>query len=81
MKSFSTTHQSWNISQIRDRFILILAGIMTAIICSMIFLHDTYSSERVSTALGLGAHSNISQTVLPIDIKKIDVASEILLLR
>jgi uncharacterized membrane protein len=81
MKTVSSAHQSWNISQISDRLILILAGITTAIICSMVFLHDTYSSERMSTTWGLGQHLKVSQTVLPVDVKKIDVVSAILLLR
>src|SRR5688572_16428985 len=77
METFSN-NQSWNISQICDRFILILAGIMTAIICSMIFLHDTYSSERISTKLAISENAKISPTELSLDIKKIEVASALL---
>jgi uncharacterized membrane protein len=81
MKTFSSTDQLWNISQIGDRSILILAGIMTAIICSMVFLHDTYSSEQVTTTLGLGEHWKILQTEVAVDIKKVEVASAVLRFR
>ena len=53
MKRSSASYKKLNISRARQRMRLALtmAGIIIAFICSMIFLHDTHSSDSISTAL------------------------------
>jgi hypothetical protein len=55
----------------RDRLTLVLTGILTAIICSLILLNDTYSMGGVATRIPwLGERSKIVLTNLPLEIKK-----------
>ncbi len=74
METLHNTHPTRNTARIRerDRFTLILTGILIAIICSMIFLHDTYSKGRLATRL---EGSKIVLTDLPLEMKKFGVAS------
>ena len=83
METLHNTNPTRNISEIakRDRLTLTLAGIVIAIICSLVFLHDTHSTGRVATRLGLGEGSKIVPTDLPLEIKKFEVASAIWLFR
>ena len=78
METLHNTQPTRNSAQIRerDRFTLILNGILIAIICSLIFLHDTYSTERVATRLPrLGEGSKIVLTDLPLEMKNFGVMS------
>ena len=83
METLHNTNPTRNLSQVReqDRLILTLAGIVIALICSLVLLHDTHSMGRVATRLGLGEGSKIVPTDLPVDIKKFEVASAIWLFR
>ena len=83
METFHNTTPTRNLSQIRkqDRLILTLAGIVIAIICSLVLLHDTNSMGHVATRLSLGEDSKIVSTDLPLEIKKFKVASAIWLFR
>ena len=67
METLHNTNPTRNLSQVReqDRLILTLAGIVIALICSLVLLHDTHSMERVATRLGLGEGSKIVPTDLP----------------
>ena len=77
------TSPTSNLSQVReqDRLILTLAGIAIALICSLVLLHDTHSMGRIDKRLGLGERSEIVPSELPVDIKKLEVASAIRLIR
>jgi hypothetical protein len=78
METLHNTDPTRNTAQLRerDRFALILTGILIAIICSLIFLHDTYSTERVAATLPqLGEGSKIVLTDLPLEMKKFGVVS------
>ena len=83
METLHNTNPTRNLSQVReqDRLILTLAGIVIALICSLVLLHDTNSMGRVATRLGLGEDSKIVPTDLPLEIKKFEVASAISLFR
>jgi hypothetical protein len=83
MESFHNTNPSGNVSQVRehDRLILTLAGIVIALICSLVLLHDTHSIGRVSTRLGLGEGSKILPTELSVDVNEFKIASAIWLFR
>ena len=83
METLHNTNPTRNLSQIRkqDRLILTLAGIVIAIICSLVLLHDTHAMGRVATRLGLGEDSKIVPTDLPLEIKKFEVASAIWLFK
>ena len=83
METLHNTNPTRNISEIRkrDRLTLTLAGIVIAIICSLVFLHDTHVTGRVATRLGLGEGSKIVPTDLPLEIKKFGVVSAIWLFR
>ena len=79
METLHNTNSTRNLSQVREqnRLILSVAGIVIALICSMVLLHDTHSMERVGTRLGLGEGSKHGPTGLPLEIKKFEVASAI----
>jgi hypothetical protein len=80
METLHNTSPTRNMSRIRERLVLTLAGIMIAIICSLVFLHDTQSMGGVATRLGLSEGSKIVPTELPLTIK-IEVASAMSLLK
>jgi hypothetical protein len=78
------THHNTNPTpQVRgqDRLILSLAGIVIALICSLVFLHDNHLMGRTATRLGLDKNSKIVPSELSIDIKKFRVASATSLFR
>ena len=83
METLHNTNPTRNLSQLRnqDRLILTLAGIVIAIICSLVLLHDTNSIGRVATRLSLGEDSKIASTDFPLEIKKFEVASVIWLFK
>ena len=80
METLHNTNPTRNVRK-QDRLILTLAGIVIALICSLVLLHDTHSMGRVATRLGLGEGSKIVPTGLPVEIKKFEVASAIWLFR
>jgi len=83
METLHNTNPTRNLSQVRkqDRLILTLAGIVIALICSLVLLHDTHAMGRVATRLGLGEDSKIVPTGLTVEIKKFEVASAIRLIK
>jgi hypothetical protein len=83
METLHNTNPTRNLSQVRnqDRLILTLAGIVIAIICSLVLLHDTNSMGPVATRLSLGEDSKIVSTELPMKIKKFEVTSAISLFK
>jgi hypothetical protein len=78
METLHNTNQFRNIS---DRLMLTLAGIVIALICSLVLLHDTHSTAGVSTRLGLGGASKIEPSKLSVDIDEFQVGSAISLFR
>lgn len=82
METLHNTTPTRNLSQIskQDRLILTLAGIVIALICSLVLLHDTHAMGDVATKLGLGG-SNIVPSELSVNIKEFKVASAIWLFR
>ena len=83
METLHSTNPTRNLSKVRnqDRLILTLAGIVIALICSLVLLHDTHAIGRVATRLGLGEDSKIVPTDLPLEVKKFEVASAIWLFK
>ena len=83
METLHNTNPTRNLSKVskQDRLILTLAGIVIAIICSLVLLHDTNSMGHVATRLSLGENSKIVSTDLPLEINKFKVASVIWLFR
>jgi len=83
METLHNTNPTRNLSQVskQDRLILTLAGIVIAIICSLVLLHDTNSMGHVATRLSLGENSKIVSTDLPLEINKFKIASVIWLFR
>ncbi len=81
METFHNANPAQNISEIvkRERLTLTLAGIVIAIICSLVFLNDTHAMGRASTKLGLGEGSKIVPTGL--EIKKSEIASALWLFK
>jgi len=80
METLHITNSTRNMPEIRrrDRLTLTLAGILIAIICSLVLLHDTHLMGRVAAKLGgLDEHSKIVPTDLAVEIKKFEVASAI----
>ena len=80
METLHNNNPGRNAAEIRERgrSTLIFTGILTAIICLLILLHDTYSAGHVATRLPLlGEGSNIVLTDLPLEIKKFRVVSAI----
>ena len=78
METVHNTNPTRNTAEIRERVrsTLIFTGILTAIICLLILLHDTYSGGHVATRLPqLGEGSKIVLTDLPLEIKKFGVVS------
>ena len=82
METLHSTNQTWNLSQVRkqDRLILTLAGIVIAIICSLVLLNDTHAMGRTATRLGLDEDSKIVPTDVLV-FKKFEVASAISLFK
>ena len=82
METLHNANPAQNISEIakRERLTLTLAGIVIAIICSLVFLNDTHSMGR-ATKLGLREGSKIVPTSLPLEIKKSEVASALWLFK
>ena len=62
METLHNTNPTRNLSQLRnqDRLILTLAGIVIAIICSLVLLHDTHAMGCIATSLGLDEASRIA---------------------
>ena len=83
MKTLHNANPARNISEIakRERLTLTLAGIVIAIICSLVFLNDTHAMGRASTKLGLREGSKIVPTGLPLEIKKSEIASALWLFK
>src|SRR5688572_823660 len=83
METLHNTNATRNLSQVRepDRLILTLAGIVIALICSLVLLYDTHSTGGVATRLGLGEGSKIVPSELSVDINEFKVRSAIWLFR
>jgi hypothetical protein len=83
METLHNTNATRNMTQVReqDRLIMTLAGIVIALICSLVLLHDTHAMGRVATRLGLGEDSNFGQTNLTLEIKKFEATTAIWLFR
>ena len=80
METLHNTAPTQNISEIvkRERLTLTLAGIIIAIICSLVFLHDTHSTESETTRTPrLSERSKILLSDLPMEAKKFGVVSAI----
>ena len=77
METLHNANPAHNISEIakRERLTLTLAGIVIAIICSLVFLNDTRSAGGTVIKLGLRDGSKIVPTGLLLEIKKSVVAS------
>jgi hypothetical protein len=74
METRYNTNPARNISEIakRERLTLTLAGIVIAIICSLVLLHDNHSTGREATRLPrLGERSKIVLSDLPLEVKKV----------
>lgn len=74
METLHNANPTRNISEIakRERLTLTLAGIIIAIICSLIFLHDANSRGREATRFpSLGERSKIVLSDLPLEVKKV----------
>jgi len=83
METLHNANPAQNISEIakRERLTLTLAGIVIAIICSLVFLNDTRSTGGTVIKLGLRDGSKIVPTGLPLGIKKSEVASALFLFK
>jgi hypothetical protein len=78
METLHNTNPTRSTAEIRERgrSTLIFTGILTAIICLLILLHDNYSVGHVATKLPrLDERSKIVLTDLPLEIKKFGVVS------
>ena len=78
MENLHNTNPTRSTAEIRerDRFTLILTGILIAIICSLIFFHEIYSTGHVATRLPrLGEGSKTVLTDLPLEMKRFGVVS------
>ena len=83
METLHNTNPTQHLSRVRkqDRLILTLAGIVIALICSLVLLHDNHLMGRTATRLGLDEDSTIVPTGLTVEIKKFEVASAISLFK
>jgi hypothetical protein len=83
METLHNANPARNISEIakRERLTLTLAGIVIAIICSLVFLNDTHVMGRASTKFGVREGSKIVPTRLTLEIKKSEVASALSLFK
>jgi hypothetical protein len=83
METLHYTNPTRNISEIvkRERLTLTLAGIVIAIICSLVFLHDARSTGGPGIKLGFREGSKIVPTGLPLEIKKSEIASALWLFK
>ena len=78
METLHNTNPTPSTAEMRERgrSTLIFTGILTAIICLLILLHDTYSAGHVAKRLPrLGEGSKIVLTDLPLELKKFGVVS------
>ena len=83
METLHNTNPAQNITEIakRERLTLTLAGILIAIICSLVFLNDTHSMGRATTKLGLREGSKMVPASMHLEIKKSEVASALWLFK
>jgi hypothetical protein len=83
METLHNANPARNISEIakRERLTLTLAGIVIAIICSLVFLNDTQVMGRSTSKLMLRESSKIVPTGLPLQIKKSNIASALWLFK
>jgi hypothetical protein len=83
MDTLHNTNPARNVRQIRERrrLILTLTGIMTAIICSLVFMHDSHATGQTKERLQFGKGSKNVPIELRLGIKKFEVGPAMSFLR